>query len=581
LFKAIRQVIQDDLADEDELCMAVEDLGIETEEVSCTQAFLTYSRLRSLKRSSALFIDITLTQILNLREKLLRNDGVESFRPMYIILGTRTNFSKRLENLIAGAAEGKGLSQLVAWDEHSESLDDLGGADESKNDVESTLEGRELDTVPGIEEAADQAVHSSDNSAPEESVPEHEQETKAEPSDDTKLRPDESIPTARDGSAKDFTPTDANPTSLSAVKQNEDPSKEGYDEDDLIDYSEEERDDIPAIQRHVKSTPTDSSRTNHGTYNFISPCLKPNACFCSKCTILLLAEYEAINEDLRRRSISRTTEDRAFEQSNEQATAANEGDYEGSYFEENGIEYEERNEHQEELENDDLNAVHEDFTTGDFDAVGSLEQFDDAGLLADEFGGEGEFADEVVGDSFDEFGAEGQEYNYDDEDSFEDDNRDRPSLLQDEASVGNSQNSILRDPNSILGAEVTEDNLEQADTAESSVTIGPDEIQYGDGPDEEVFDNSKPTAEHQALHDEKEHAAGVEHEDEIDYEDDEVADEANEKKDPGATTPLTAAPVLPTSNGKRSRAEVETDDDPNVSNKGTYWPFIPKWRRIH
>jgi hypothetical protein len=573
LFAAIRQVIEEDLSDEEELCMAVEDLGIETEEVSCTQSLLAHSRLTLTQRSSALVHDVTLTQILNLREKLLRNDGVESLRPLYIILGTRTNFSKRFENLTAGAAEGKGLSQFVTWDEHSESLDNLDEAEESKNHVESTLESQEVDAGPGLQENDDEAAHDIENNAPEEPVPEHEQESKPEPTEGAQLTPIESVLASDDGSAQEFTAADFKPSSPEDAKQNVNSSHEVYDEDDLIDYSEEEGDNIPAAQRHIKSHPTDENRTHHGTFNFFPPCLKPNACFCTKCTILLLAEYEAINEGIRRRSLSQTTEDRPSEQINEEECAAAEEYHEGIYDEGNGLEYEERHEQQAEYNNGYLNAVHEDFTTGDADASSHLEQYNDAGLLADEFGGEGEFTDEgVIDASFADFGTEAQEYNYGDEGALECDGGDHQSSQRDETSTGSIQEPKSR--NNIAEADATEDSLEQAETAESSVTVGGDEIQYEDGPDEEVFDNPKFLPESQALNDETEHAATVEHEDEIDYDDDE--DEAGKEKDLGATTPLPAAPVMPTSNGKRSRTDAEFDDAKSMRSKGMSWPFMSK-----
>jgi len=576
LFTAIRQVIQEDLTDEDELCMVVEDLGIETEEVSCTQSRLTHSRLTITQQSSSLLHDVTLTQILNLREKLLRNDGVESLRPLYIILRTRTNFSKRLENLIAGAAEEKGLSQFITWDEHSESLDDLDEAEESKNDVGSTLESQEVDAGHGSEENDDQTAHDFENNAPEEQVSEHGQGSKPGPGEAVQLAPYESVPASSDGSAQESTATNAKPSSVEDSKKKVNLSQEAYDEDDLIDYSEEEGDNIPAVQRNIKSHPTHENRTHHGTFNFFPPCLKPNACFCSKCTVLLLAEYEAINEDLRRRSLSRTTEDGPSEQIHQQPPIAAEEYHEGTYDEGNGIEYEEKDEQEEEYENGYLNAIHEDFTTGNADAGSHLEQYNDTGLLADEFSGEGVFTDEgIIDGSFDDFGTEAQEYNYDDEGVLEDDNGDYQSLQQDQTGTGSIQEPESR--NEPPEADVTEDNLEQADTAESSVTVGGDEIQYEDGPDEEVFDNSRTTTESRALNDEAEHADAVGG-DEIDYEDDE--DEVGKEKDLGATTPLPAPPVMPTSNGKRSRTDAESDDVMSMRSKGTYWRFIPKRRRI-
>jgi hypothetical protein len=70
---------------------------------------------------STLIQDVTLRQILNLYEGLLRNDGVDSPRPFYMQLGVRPNFAKRLGSLATGFREGKGLSELIPMVEHSNS----------------------------------------------------------------------------------------------------------------------------------------------------------------------------------------------------------------------------------------------------------------------------------------------------------------------------------------------------------------------------------------------------------------------------------------------------------------------------
>lgn len=555
LFHAIRQVIQEDLSEEDELCMAVEDLGIETEEVSCAQLVPWQSRLTPMQQSAALLHDVTLTQILNLREKLLRNDGVESSRPLCIILGTRTNFSKRIEKLTVGIAEGKGLSQFVTWDEHSESIDDLEDANENEIGVEPTSNSQELQNIScGQDADAHQPARGVENGAAEE--PAQGDGYEPEAADDAKPASTDSV--SGDGSVQQSTATDANLSSLQNASENANASNEYFDEDDLIDYSEEEGDRVAEVQRHAKSHSNHEDRTNQGIFNLFPPCLKPNTCFCSKCSVLLLAEYEAINEDLRRRSLSRTNEDKVPEQSNEQASPATEGDNEGAYIEESGIEYEEKNEHQEGFQNAHLNTWHENFTTGEFDTPDSLGQFDGPGLTIDEFGGEGEFTDDgAFGDSFDVFGTEAQEYNYGDEGTLED-GGDRHQMQQNQADVP--------------GTEVKGDKPKQVDTAESSVTVDADEIQYEDEEEakDHVPDNSITTAESH----ETEHSIGVEHE--IDYEDE---NEVDKGKGSGATTPLATPPVMPSSNGKRSRGDVESDDAMIMRGKGTYWAVNVKRRR--
>jgi hypothetical protein len=562
LFRAVRQVIKDDLNDEDELCMAIEDLGIEAEEVSHCEQVPSHSGLTPNQQSCALLLDVTLTYILKLRENLLRNDGIESSPPLHILLGTRTSFSKRLEKLAAGAAEGKGLSQFITWEEHSESVDDSEENEENKIGTDSNLESQEQDDVVKVAQdtEAHQVAHDIDDDAPEHAAPEHEDHFDDEEnlelggSNDATLGPAEST----SSSLHPATATDVNPSMPQVAQKNGSTSNEYYDEDDLIDYSEEEGENELQVQRQAKPHSNDENRTNQGIFNLFPPCLKPNTCFCSKCSLLLLAEYEAINENLRRRSLSRPVEDESLEESNNQATPATEHDHEISHVEESGIEYEEIHGHQNDFQNGGLNAAYDDFTTGQFDVTGSLEQYDGAGLSVDDFGGGGEFADDgAFGDSFDVFGADVQEYNYG-EGTFENDGDDH-NIQQTEAGAESNHS----------GAEATEDRPEQIDTTESSVTVDADEIQYEDEDEanNQSLDNTKTNVDTPA-----------EHEDEIDYEDE--AEEVDKEEEPEATTPLTTPSVLPSSNGKRSRADVEPDDAMTMRNKGTVWPPSSKRQRV-
>lgn len=68
--------------------------------------------------------DVTLGQIVDLYQKFLRNDNIEADHSLNIVLGVRPNFSTRLANLSASAAEGKGLSEVISWHVESESAED-------------------------------------------------------------------------------------------------------------------------------------------------------------------------------------------------------------------------------------------------------------------------------------------------------------------------------------------------------------------------------------------------------------------------------------------------------------------------
>jgi hypothetical protein len=378
-FDAIRDVIRDDINDEEELCLSVEDLGLEIEEVSCISAFVAQAGLICIGQASSLIGDITIGQIIDLHEKLLKNDGVESLRPLCLLLGTRPNFSARFATLISGAVEGKGLSELVHWDEQSEGFDD--SANVTENEHEEQLEQESHEVEEGLGDAAEkeetnghQQEISSDTLAQE---PITEQEPPYEAgdtqSDDAPGSAATNATSAAKGSAAEASSTeDALPV------QNVDASASGeYDEDgDLIDYSDVEDEARPELRKdekyHSTKLETDNNRTHNGTFtDFFSPCLKPNTCFCSKCNDLLLAEYEAINEDLRRRSISRAAEENLFEGAAE-PSVVDEGennDHETTLEAENGIEYDENEEDDPERGNLTAELTDPSADSGEGDAV--------------------------------------------------------------------------------------------------------------------------------------------------------------------------------------------------------------------
>jgi hypothetical protein len=344
-FAAIRDVICDDLKDEDELCLSVEDLGLEVEEVSCLSVHWQQSSLTFAGQMSSLMGGFTIGQIINLHEKLMKNDGVETVRPLCLALGTRPNFSIRFANLSLGALEGKGLSELISWDEHSESFDESAHVTDNEHGEELEADSYEADEVAEEEKSDLPQQEGSDDTLAHE--PAGKQEALEEAAGTEKG--DASGATASNGTHA-FNESIAQPTPVEDVLpfQNSEAADSGeYDEDgDLIDYSDAEEEARPELRKDAKSHATklkpDDNRTYNGTFtDFIPPCLKPNTCFCSKCNDLLLAEYEAINEELRRRSISRTAEDNLLEH----AAETNEGgdhDHETNLeTEENGIDYDE------------------------------------------------------------------------------------------------------------------------------------------------------------------------------------------------------------------------------------------------
>ncbi|KAK2630175.1 hypothetical protein QTJ16_000995 [Diplocarpon rosae] len=134
--RAMREVINGDLAEEDELWILVESLGLEAGE------------------KSSFLHEVNLKEILNLHAELLHNDGIEpSSQTCYVQLRTRIDFSRRFSNLIAGAAEGKGLASFGLWNEQSLFLDDTENADEGKYEDESNVESHKIDDTAEVHES--------------------------------------------------------------------------------------------------------------------------------------------------------------------------------------------------------------------------------------------------------------------------------------------------------------------------------------------------------------------------------------------------------------------------------------------
>jgi hypothetical protein len=588
-FKAIRDIIHEELADEDELCISVEDLGLETEEVSCTENARTSSGLMTSEQTSLLVQDVSLARIMDLHEKLLQNDAVESSRPLCILLGTRINFARRLVNLTTGADQGKGLSELITWDDQSESLNESGEADESKHDLGFPVEGRASDVIDGEETAEGYSGGVIDENAQEEVVSEEKNET---PSETRAVEKPDAVSTTHDDLTQEtVTQIPELPHQGSSPKNPEDSTGGELDEDgDLIDYSDEEIELSAQRNRSQSQTnelETESNKAVNGTdTDLISPCLLPNTCFCSKCNDLLVAEYEAINEEFgRRRSHSRPIEDNPHSESTEQQPANLIDGNEQAYSDENdGDGYDEHAE--EGVENPAANGDHQDFIVEEFDTGLSHEIHEHGSLL--DFNVDQDYEDGGPTYSRIEFGIEEEGYfdenaytNQGDEFDLEDNDplpQTSPRATEEDSLRENEDSSPAKEKGGIhnlsTATNVAASSLGNGDAAESSATASGDEIQYDDEEneeeelDEEVFDDSK-TKDGPYLSTEATSSAGAVQKDEIDYEDDEDEDEEG-RLSTGPRAMPSATKELSPANGKRSRADLESDDGASARSKGVY-----------
>jgi hypothetical protein len=543
--------------------------------------------------------DVSLARIMDLHEKLLQNDGVESSRPLCILLGTRINFARRLVNLTTGADQGKGLFELITWDDQSESINESGEADESKHDLEFPVESRASGVIGGEETAEGHSGGVIDENAQEEVVSEQKNAT---PSETRAIEEPDAVSTTREDLTQEtVTQIPELPHQGSSPNNPEDSTGGELDEDgDLIDYSDEEIElsaQRNGSQSQTNALETESNKAVNGTdTDLISPCLLPNTCFCSKCNDLLVAEYEAINEEFgRRRSHSRPIEDNPNPDSTEQQPANLIDGDEQTYSDENdGDDYDEHAE--EGVENAAANGDHQDFIVEEFD-TGISHEIHEHGSLLDDFNVDQDY-EEDGGATYSriEFGIEEEGYfdentytNQGDEFDLEDNDplpQTSPRATEEDSSRENEDSSPANEKSGIhnlsTATNVAASHLGNGDAAESSATASGDEIQYDDEEnredelDEEVFDDSK-TKDEPYLSTEATSSVGAVQKDEIDYEDDEDEDE-NGRLSTGPRAISSATKELSPTNGKRSRADLESDDGASTRSKGVYGPPIAKRR---
>ncbi|PBP28592.1 conserved glutamic acid-rich protein [Diplocarpon rosae] len=582
-FRAMREVINGDLADEDELWILVESLGLEAGEKS--------SFLR----------EVSLKEILNLHAELLHNDGIEPSSEMFCVqLKTRIDFSRRFSNLIAGAAEGKGLAAFGSWNEQSPFLDDTDNADGTYED-ESNVESRNFDEIAEVDESgqepetAESKFFGSGSHATSE---DHEQFRTQDSQTNAQQFQEIDAPNINRSTAHSFATTVGATTSQSLKEKVVLPSD--VDEDgDLIGYSDGE--DDSASQKSPAPNTSDTRTPVNGTFaDFIDPCLSPEFCFCPKCADLIILADEEVDQDYRRRSLSRVaTEDnlsrissdqfllvnitgQEHQKGNEYEQPTGKGDQRESpevtepghnnsiqidpgetsenreYSEENGY----KHTHGEVYEHSDENPEQ----TGLTAVHGTA--YDREGLQ------ENEFVSESVGGNR-ESGLDNLGQYYTTEQGANDGsalaNSDTVELEFEEGETGFEDTKFEH-----LGANVVDDYQERlnansmaaVETTESSVTMSADadEIQYEDEPLEEVINKQDTSKEAASPKEGLATEVAVEYTDEIGYDDDE---------EDAKIVPHLAAhddsqsevKAFANANGKRSIADVESTDSQTLQTK--------------
>ncbi|KAJ5983283.1 hypothetical protein N7481_005382 [Penicillium waksmanii] len=98
LFSSLREVLLDNVADDEVLVIDIDSLGIQLTEDSTHNS------------------KMTLHHILEIYTRLSQNDGTSEPDALYLTLGSKISAHSELAGLDSAAHEGKGLSQIHAWD---------------------------------------------------------------------------------------------------------------------------------------------------------------------------------------------------------------------------------------------------------------------------------------------------------------------------------------------------------------------------------------------------------------------------------------------------------------------------------
>ncbi|EHK47261.1 uncharacterized protein TrAtP1_010080 [Trichoderma atroviride] len=171
----LRSELENEIAAQDELVFQVDELGLEFAEATAHDALTT----------------ITLRQVLEVFDLLVKNQDPDSSRTLYTYLFTRSSASKRFEFLSESAAAGRGLDEVIhlfenpighhhglAEAEHEHGHDD--GEDSETNEATEIHESAEDDDENEENEGADADTEQSEASEEdEEEEDEDEEETSA------------------------------------------------------------------------------------------------------------------------------------------------------------------------------------------------------------------------------------------------------------------------------------------------------------------------------------------------------------------------------------------------------------------
>ncbi|KAF4950530.1 hypothetical protein FGADI_8131 [Fusarium gaditjirri] len=97
LIAGLRSELENEIAEDDDLVLQVDELGLELVE----------------KTQGEIMLNVTLRQILEIFDLLVKNQDPDGSRPLYAYLFSKPNAEKRFEYLVESATAGKGLDEVI------------------------------------------------------------------------------------------------------------------------------------------------------------------------------------------------------------------------------------------------------------------------------------------------------------------------------------------------------------------------------------------------------------------------------------------------------------------------------------
>ncbi|KAJ5312150.1 hypothetical protein N7508_002980 [Penicillium antarcticum] len=160
LFKALRQVLQGNVADNEVLVIDIDVLGIQMTEDSFHAS------------------QVTLHQVVDLYLRLCHNDGTTDAEALYLTLSSKRAFPAEIADLLDAANDGKGLSGIHPWAEFDElepgSEDDVGIHETEQHEGGSSsqeAQPEQSDHVTQLASSGEEQAAPVDESPPKEARP--------------------------------------------------------------------------------------------------------------------------------------------------------------------------------------------------------------------------------------------------------------------------------------------------------------------------------------------------------------------------------------------------------------------------